>query len=154
MAAGRHRVLDRARGRSGLTLPPLMVIAGQQGVVGLPDDAPVSVTGRDMSVAFEETGSDNTNTVYAILSNENGLGPDDEKTYQTLVDKLRQDTQQVKSVQDVLSTTGSARGIDQQGQQGLVCCRSTSLVPWARPRPARRTNNSPKHSSRPSRDPR
>ena len=93
----------------GLTLPPLMVIAGQQGVVGLPDDAPVSVTGRDMSVAFEETGSDNTNTVYAILSNEDGLGPDDEKTYHTLVDTLRQDTQRVKSVQDVLSDAPEVR---------------------------------------------
>ena len=39
-----------------------------------------------------------------VLTDEKGLGPADEQTYRTLVDKLRQDTQDVETVQDFLST--------------------------------------------------
>jgi putative drug exporter of the RND superfamily len=84
-----------------LTFPPLAVIAGRNQAAPLPDDAPVLVTSRQMSEAFHETGSDNM--VLVVLTNEKGLGPADEQTYRTLVEKLRQDTTDVKMVQDFLS---------------------------------------------------
>ena len=39
-----------------------------------------------------------------VLTDEKGLGPADEKTYRALVDKLRQDTKDVQTVQDFLGT--------------------------------------------------
>ena len=85
-----------------LTFPPLAVIAGRNPAAPLPGDAPVLVTSRQMSEAFHETGSDNM--LLVVLTNEKGLGPTDEQTYRTLVEKLRQDTSDVKTLQDFLST--------------------------------------------------
>jgi putative drug exporter of the RND superfamily len=85
-----------------LALPPLIVIAGQRPSPGLPNDAPVTVTTREMTEAFHEQGS--VSPVLAVLINEKGLGPADEATYRTLVDKLHQDTRDVETVQDFLST--------------------------------------------------
>ena len=85
-----------------LTLPPLPVIAGRQQAAVLPDDAPVMVTSREMTEAFHDKGSDNI--LLVVLTDEKGLGPADEKTYHTLVDKLRQDTRDVVAFQDFLST--------------------------------------------------
>ena len=54
-----------------------------------------------MNNAFHETGSGSQ--IMVILTNENGLGPADEATYRTLIDKLRQDTQDKMAVQDFIS---------------------------------------------------
>ena len=85
-----------------LTLPPLAVIAGQRQAPMLPDNAPVMVTSREMTEAFHDKGSDNI--LLVVLTDERGLGPADEKTYHTLVDKLSQDTRDVVTVQDFLNT--------------------------------------------------
>jgi putative drug exporter of the RND superfamily len=85
-----------------LTLPPLAVVAARQQVAPIPDNAPVMVATRQMADAFHEAGADNI--VLVVLTNENGLGPADEETYRTVVDKLRQDSADVKSVQDFLTT--------------------------------------------------
>ena len=84
-----------------LTLPPLAEIVGRHKATPLPYDAPTMVTTREMAEAFHETGSDNV--LLVVLTREDGLGPSDEQTYGRLVDKLRQDTGDVKSVQDFLS---------------------------------------------------
>jgi putative drug exporter of the RND superfamily len=85
-----------------LTLPPLAVVAARHQTEPLPADAPVVVTGKQMAEAFHETGSGSM--LLVVLTDEKGLGPADEETYRTLVDKLRQDTQDVKTVQDFLGT--------------------------------------------------
>ena len=85
-----------------LTLPPLQVVAAQHQVEALPADAPVVVTGKQMAEAFHETGSGSM--LLVVLTDEKGLGPADEKTYRALVDKLRQDTKDVQTVQDFLGT--------------------------------------------------
>ena len=85
-----------------LLFPPLAVVASRNQPSPLPDDIPVLVANREMNDAFHETGSDNL--VLVVLSNEDGLGPADEQTYHTLVDALRRDETDVKSVQDFLST--------------------------------------------------
>jgi putative drug exporter of the RND superfamily len=84
-----------------LTLPPLAVVAARQQTQPLPADAPVVVAGREMAEAFHETGSGAP--LLVVLTNEKGLGPTDEKTYRTLVDNLRQDTEHVQTVQDFLA---------------------------------------------------
>ena len=84
-----------------LTLPPLAEIVGRHKATPLPYDAPTMVTTREMAAAFHETGSDNV--LLVVLTNEDGLGSADEQAYGRLVDKLRQDTADVKSVQDFLS---------------------------------------------------
>jgi RND superfamily putative drug exporter len=85
-----------------VALPPLSEIAARQQTSVLPNDAPVLATAQQMSQAFHETGTDNT--VFAVLTNEKGLSRADEHTYSTLVDKLRHDPRDVKTVQDFLST--------------------------------------------------
>ncbi|MCW2652474.1 MAG: putative rane protein MmpL family [Mycobacterium sp.] len=85
-----------------LTLPPLPVIAGRQQAAMLPDNAPVMVTSREIAEAFHDKGSDNV--LLVVLTDEKGLGPADEKTFHTLVDRLRQNTRDVVAFQDVLST--------------------------------------------------
>lgn len=73
-----------------LTFPSLTVMAQKRPVAILPANAPVTVTTRQMTEAFHESGSDNV--LLVVLTNEKGLGPAEESTYRTLVDKLRQDT--------------------------------------------------------------
>jgi putative drug exporter of the RND superfamily len=85
-----------------LTFPPLAEIAAGQHAGDLPGDARVIMTAKQMNDAFHESGSDNL--LVAVLINEKGLRAADEKTYSTLVDKLRQDTRDVTMVQDFLST--------------------------------------------------
>ncbi len=85
-----------------LALPPVAVVAGQRQPDALPKDTPVMVTSREITAAFHEQGSGTP--VFAVLIDEKGLRPADEATYRTLVDKLRQDKQDVQSVQDFLST--------------------------------------------------
>ena len=85
-----------------LALPPLTVIAGDRQSAALPNNAPALVTGREMAEAFHET--EPTSMMLTVLTDEKGLGPADEKTYRTLVDKLRHDTRDVHGLQDFLST--------------------------------------------------
>jgi RND superfamily putative drug exporter len=85
-----------------LTLPPLAVVAARNQTDPLPADAPVVVTGKQMAEAFRETGTGSM--LLVVLTDEKGLNPADEQTYRALVDKLRQDTEDVQSLQDFLST--------------------------------------------------
>lgn len=85
-----------------LSFTPLAVAVGRHAPPTLPNNALVMVTSKQVAEAFQETGSDNL--LLVVLTTENGLGPPDEATYGTLVDKLRQDTRNVKTVQDFLST--------------------------------------------------
>ena len=60
----------------------------------LPSDAPSSVTARQMTEAFHESGTDDL--LLVVLTNENGLSPADEATYRKLVDALREDTRRCR----------------------------------------------------------
>lgn len=85
-----------------LALPPLAVVAARKQAAMLPDDAPVMVATREITDAFHDKGSDNI--VLVVLTDEKGLGPADENTYRTLVDRLHQDATDVVAVQDFLAT--------------------------------------------------
>ena len=84
-----------------LLLPPLPEVAAKNQAPPLPADAPTMVTARQMNQAFHETGAGSQ--LMVILTNENGLTPDDEKTYRTLIDNLHQDTQDKMSIQDFIT---------------------------------------------------
>jgi len=85
-----------------LTFPSLKEMSEKHPVAILPADAPVTVTARQMTAAFHESGS--ANIAVAVLTNDKGLGPADEVAYRTLVDTLREDTRDVVMLQDFLST--------------------------------------------------
>ncbi|BBY57354.1 membrane protein [Mycolicibacterium sarraceniae] len=79
-------------------IAPLGVVAARNPPGFLPQDAPVLVSVREMQDAFHEANAGNFAAI--ILSNENGLTPADEETYRRLVDKLKDDTKHVTSLQD------------------------------------------------------
>lgn len=83
-------------------LPPLAKIAGEKQPEFLPSDAPVLVANKAMIKAFDE--SDSQNSLLVVLTNDNGLGPDQEAVYRKLVDNLRADHQSVVMLQDFIST--------------------------------------------------
>jgi RND superfamily putative drug exporter len=85
-----------------LAIPPLAVVIGQKQAAIMPADAPVMVTTREMIEAFHDKGTDNV--VLAVLTDDKDLSPADEATYHTLVEKLRQDTADVVSMQDFVDT--------------------------------------------------
>jgi putative drug exporter of the RND superfamily len=85
-----------------LTFPSLEQMVARYPVAILPTNAPVTVTTRQMTEAFHESGSDNV--LLVVLSNEKGLAPADEGAYRELADTLRHDTRDVVMVQDFLST--------------------------------------------------
>ncbi|MGA8332846.1 MAG: RND family transporter [Mycobacterium sp.] len=85
-----------------LAIPPLAVVIGQKQAAIMPDDAPVMVATREMVAAFHDKGSDNV--VLVVLTDDKGLSPADENTYHALIDKLRQDTTDVVSQQDFVTT--------------------------------------------------
>ena len=84
-----------------LTLPSLNEMAEKHPLAILPGDAPSSVTARKMTEAFHESGSENL--LLVVLTDDKGLGPADEATYDKLVDALRQDTRDVSMLQDFVS---------------------------------------------------
>lgn len=84
-----------------LTVPPLMQVAQKNPPGLLPSDSSVLSAAGEMQKAFDEGGAGNAAVV--ILTNENGLSPQDEDTYRTLVDRLKADTKNVLSAQDFLS---------------------------------------------------
>ncbi|OBI45107.1 hypothetical protein A5707_00255 [Mycobacterium kyorinense] len=85
-----------------LTFPSLGEMAQKHPLAILPSDAPSSVTAAKMTEAFHESGSEDL--LLVVLTNDTGLGPNDEATYRKLVDSLRQDTRDVLMLQDFIST--------------------------------------------------
>ncbi|OBJ42586.1 transporter [Mycobacterium colombiense] len=84
-----------------LTLPSLNEMAQKHPLAILPSNAPSSVTGRKMTEAFHESGSDDL--LLVALTDEKGLGPADEAAYGKLVTALREDTRDVVMLQDFIS---------------------------------------------------
>jgi RND superfamily putative drug exporter len=85
-----------------LLFPPLAKIAGEKQPEFLPADAPVLVANNAMIKAFDE--SDSQNSLLVVLTNDNGLGPEQEAVYRKLVDNLRADHQSVVMLQDFITT--------------------------------------------------
>ncbi|MGV0714294.1 RND family transporter [Mycolicibacterium sp. XJ662] len=85
-----------------LALPSLGEMAQKHPLSILPSDAPSSITAAKMAEAFPEPGSDNLLVVAFI--NETGLTPADEAVYRDVVDVVRDNTSDVVSVQDFVST--------------------------------------------------
>lgn len=85
-----------------LTFPSLNEMSQRHPLSILPGDAPSSVAARQMTEAFQESGSDNLLVVAFI--NEDGLKPADEATYRNVVDALRDDVTDVVMVQDFFTT--------------------------------------------------
>ncbi len=84
------------------TFPPLAVLAQKASASILPADAPSLVSSRQIAEAFREGGSDNI--LLVVLTDDNGLTPDDEAVYRRLVSELRADTEDVAGVQDFVTT--------------------------------------------------
>ena len=68
----------------------------------LPTEAPSGVAARQMAEVFQDAGSDNLLVV--LLTDDRGLGSDDEVVYRELVNRLRRDPADVVMVQDFLTT--------------------------------------------------
>jgi RND superfamily putative drug exporter len=84
-----------------LTISPLAQVAEKNPPGFLPADSSVMAANKAMQQAFDESGGGNVAVV--ILSNDNGLTPQDEATYRGLVDRLRADTANVLSTQDFIT---------------------------------------------------
>jgi RND superfamily putative drug exporter len=84
-----------------LTIPPLMEVAQKNPPGFLPADSSVLAAADDMQGAFDEAGAGNAAVV--ILTNENGLTPQDEDTYRAVVERLKADTKDVLSTQDFIA---------------------------------------------------
>jgi putative drug exporter of the RND superfamily len=87
-----------------VTIPPLTEMASKRPVPILPSDAPVLVTTRQISQAFNQSGSENENVLLVVLTDDNGLNPSDLSTYRTLADNLRPDTRDIVMLQDFIHT--------------------------------------------------
>jgi putative drug exporter of the RND superfamily len=87
-----------------VTIPPLTEMASKRPVPILPNDAPVLATARQISVAFDQSGSENENVLLVVLTDNNGLNPSDLTTYRTLADNLRPDTRDIVMLQDFIRT--------------------------------------------------
>src|ERR1700722_6610887 len=87
-----------------VTIPPLTEMAAKRPVPILPNDAPVLVTTRQISQAFNQSGSENENVLLVVLTDEYGLNPSDLSTYRTLADNLRPDTHDIEMLQDFIHT--------------------------------------------------
>jgi RND superfamily putative drug exporter len=84
-----------------LTVPSLDAMARRHPLAILPADAPSTVTTRQMTEAFHESGSENV--LLVLLTDDKGLRAADEATYRKLVDALRGDTRDVVMVRDFLT---------------------------------------------------
>src|ERR1700743_3482704 len=87
-----------------VTFPPLTEMAAKRRVHILPNDAPVLQTTRQISQAFNQSGSENENVLLVVLTDDNGLNPSDHATYRTLADNLRPDTHDIVMLQDFIHT--------------------------------------------------
>ncbi|MGV0836958.1 MMPL/RND family transporter [Mycolicibacterium thermoresistibile] len=85
------------------TVPPLQEVAAKNPVSVLPDDAPVMVTTREMTAAFEDSGGDNL--LLVVMTDDDGLGPDDEEAYAKLVSALdAESNDDIMMMQDFITT--------------------------------------------------
>ncbi|CAN5715794.1 RND family transporter [soil metagenome] len=85
-----------------LAFPSLTTMAERHPLVILPSDAPSSVAARQVNEAFHESAGDDL--LLVVLINEKGLGPADEAQYRKLVSALHDDSTDVVTVQDFVST--------------------------------------------------
>jgi RND superfamily putative drug exporter len=85
-----------------MMFPSLNELVQRRPVAILPADAPSSVTAREMTKAFNESGSDNVTIL--VLTDESGLNQADEVTYSKLVGALRKDSDNVVMIQDFITT--------------------------------------------------
>jgi RND superfamily putative drug exporter len=76
--------------------PSLTQLAQKSPTAMLPPDAPGSVSAKQMTEAFRESGSQKM--LLIVLTNEKGRGPADENVYRKLVDSLRTDPKDVVMV--------------------------------------------------------
>jgi len=86
-----------------LLFPSLAEVTQKQPTSPLPASAPAIVSNRQMAEAFSKSGTED-NVLLVLLTNDKGLGPADEQVYRTLVDRLRQDSQDVVMLQDFVGT--------------------------------------------------
>ena len=86
-----------------LLFPSLAEVTQKQPTSPLPASAPAIVSNRQMAEAFSKSGTED-NVLLVLLTNDKGLGPADEQVYRTLVDRLRQDSQDVVMLQDFVAT--------------------------------------------------
>ena len=86
-----------------LFFPSLTEVTQKQPTSPLPASAPAIVSNRQMAEAFSKSGTED-NVLLVLLTNDKGLGPADEQVYRTLVDRLRQDSQNVVMLQDFVGT--------------------------------------------------
>jgi RND superfamily putative drug exporter len=82
--------------------PSLNEMSQKHPLAILPSDAPSSVTARKMTEAFHESGSEDL--LLVVLTDDKGLGRDDEAVYAKLVEALRKDTKNVVMLQDFIAT--------------------------------------------------
>jgi len=85
-----------------LAMPSLSEMAQKHPLAMLPADAPSSVAAREMTEAFQESGTDNL--LLVVLTDERGLGRPQEATYRKLVEALRREQRDVVMVQEFLTT--------------------------------------------------
>src|ERR1700758_2186548 len=84
-----------------LTFPSLGEMAQKHPLAILPSNAPSSITAREMTEAFHESGSEDL--LLVVLTDDKGLSPADEVVYHKLVGALRQDSRDVLMLQDFVS---------------------------------------------------
>ena len=84
-----------------MMFPSLNEMVQRRPVAIVPVDAPSSVTAREMTKAFNESGSENV--MILVLTNESGLDKADEDTYSKLVGALRKDSDNVNMIQDFVT---------------------------------------------------
>src|ERR1700761_1046454 len=87
-----------------VTFPPLTEMAAKRPVPILPDDAPVLATTRQISQAFNQSGSENENVLLVVLTDDDGLNPSDLTTYRNLANNLRPDNRDIVMLQDFIRT--------------------------------------------------
>ncbi len=83
-----------------LSLPNLNEMALKHPLAMLPGDAPSNVAAREMTRAFQETGTDDL--LLIVLTDEDGLSSTHEATYRKVVEALRRDQHDVTMVQDFI----------------------------------------------------
>lgn len=90
-----------------LSLPPLTEVAERKPPGFLPDDSSVLIASREMSEAFNEGGEGGSgssgNVGVIVLVDDNGLTPEDETVYRTLVERLNAIPESVSSTQDFVT---------------------------------------------------
>ena len=84
------------------TFPPLAVLAQRAPAAILPASAPSAVATREMTEAFKEASSDNI--LLVVLTKDRGFTKDDENLYRDLVNRLRDQPEDVAALQDFLTT--------------------------------------------------